>query len=147
MFFVNKIIYIAFKTNFDDYSDCVTINYSFMTKKKQTKQIEHSDGMTLWEKQYRRYCLIHGVVILVGIAIMLLIYHFTNPFFGIMALAFGVWSWGWYENGAQENCVDEWEYAYPDDGFRRMVASWPWFIGLAVIAYSFCINNMPQLFE
>ena len=114
-----------------------------MTKKKVEEVPEH---IRRYEKIYNRYQRNYTVVVLLWLAVVVAVWYFTGHFYGITTLAFGIWSLAWYEDGAQENCMDEWEYAYPKDGFRRMVKSWPWFIGLGLIAFFFCNTYMPWLF-
>ena len=118
-----------------------------MKKKKPTKETEEIPPHILrFRKIYGRYQRNYTIIVCLGIAAIVAIWYFTNHFWGATTLAFGLWSWAFYEDGAQENCIDEWEYAYPKDGFRRMVNSWPWFVCFAFIAYICCNRWMPWLF-
>ena len=81
---------------------------------------------------------------IIGLAVAVVVWYFTNHFWGLTALFFVIWSEYFYAQGARD-CVDEYEYAYPEDGLRCMIKSWPWFIGLAVIAYFICKHTMPWL--
>lgn len=113
-----------------------------MTKKTE----EVPDSHKRYRKNYNRYQRNYAIIFCLGIIAIVAVWYFTNPFWGATALAFGIWSLAWYEDGAHENCIDEWEYAYPEDGFRRMFNSWPWFLGFALIAYLCCNRWMPCLF-
>lgn len=114
---------------------------------KKTKKIEEiPPHIARWKKAYDRYQRNYNLIVCFGLAAVVAIWYFTNHFFGATALAFWLWSWCWYDEGAQENCIDEWEYAYPNDGLRCMFKSWPWFAALAVIAYFICKPLMPWLF-
>lgn len=117
-----------------------------MTKKKK-KTEEIPEPIQKFRKIYNRYQRNYALIVCLGLAAAIAVWYFTNHFWGATSLAFGIWSLCWYEDGAQENCIDEWEYAYPDDGFRRMFKSWPWFIGLAVVAFLICRRIMPWLFD
>ena len=114
-----------------------------MTKKEVEEVPEH---IRRFGKIYNRYQRNYAIIVILGLAVVVAVWYFTCHFYGVTLLAFGIWSLAWYEDGAQENCMDEWEYAYPKDGFRRMVKSWPWFIGLGLIAFFFCSAYMPWLF-
>lgn len=102
--------------------------------------------MSPWEKEYQRYHQIYNSLVLASIVAIIAAFYFIGLFWGFATLAFAFWSFGWYEDGATEDCMDEYEYAYPKDGFRRMFKSWPWFFGLATIAYFICKAGMPWLF-
>ena len=102
-----------------------------------------SENMTPWEREYRRYNRIYNLVIVLWLLAFIVVWWFAGWFWGIVCLAFGIWSSAWYENGA----MDEYEYAYPKYGFRLMFKSWPWFIVLAGIAYFLCQAYMPWLFS
>ena len=115
-------------------------------KQKSKKVEEVPEHIQRFQKIYNRYQRNYTVIVCIGLAVVAAIWYFTNPFWGVVALAFGIWSWGWYEDGARENCIDEWEFAYPKDGFRRMLDSWPWFICFAFVAYIWCKRWMPWLF-
>ena len=114
-----------------------------MTKKKVEEVPEH---IRRFKEIYNRYQRNYTIIVLLGLAAVFAVWYFTCPFYGATTLAFGLWSWFAYDEGASENCIDEYEYAYPQDGFRRMVKSWPWFFGLALIAFFFCNAHMPWLF-
>ena len=103
-------------------------------KSKQNEPVFKKE-MTPWEREYRRYNLIYGIVWWCGVVIIAAVWWLVGWKVGLLTLAFGLWSWLWYENGATDNCIDEFEYAYPKDGFRRMFKSWPWFVVLAAVAY------------
>lgn len=119
-----------------------------MTKKKVEEVPEH---IKRFEKIYNRYQRNYWTVVLLGLITVVAVWYFTNHFWGICTLIFGLWSWVAYDAGAQEQCIDEWEYAYPEDGFSFMIESlrdgWPWFIGLGFLAYLFCKKAMPWLFN
>ncbi len=114
-----------------------------MTKKKVEEVPEH---IRRFKEIYNRYQRNYTIIVLLGLAAVFAVWYFTCPFYGATTLAFGLWSWFAYDEGASENCIDEYEFAYPKDGFRRMVKSWPWFFGLALIAFFFCNAYMPWLF-
>ena len=114
--------------------------------KKTKKGEELPPHIVRFKEIYGRYQRNYAIVVCLSIALIIAIWYFTNHFWGATALAFALWSLGWYESGAHENCIDEWEYAYPQDGFRRMLDSWKCFAILAVIAYVFCKATMPWLF-
>ncbi|MBR1648588.1 MAG: hypothetical protein IJ689_03205 [Alphaproteobacteria bacterium] len=107
--------------------------------------MKKSKEMTPFEKYYRRYQRIYNTIAVISFACVIAIWLMTGWFFGVVALLFVFWSFSWYDEGASQNCVDEYEYAYPEDGFRLMFKSWPWFVLMAGIAYFFC-RNMPWLF-
>ena len=102
--------------------------------------------MPPWEKEYRHYYRNYRLIVCLSIVTIAVIWYFAGHFWGVMALLFAIWSLAFYEEGATENCIDEYEYAYPKDGFRNMRGSWPWFIGLAVIAYFICKKFMSWIF-
>lgn len=112
-------------------------------KKRKTKTEKKTRELTPWEKNYRSYKHTYNAVICIGITITIAIFCFASMFWGFACLAFGLWSLAWYEDGATENCMDEYEYAYAKDGFRKMLKSWPWFAVLLLIAYFFCKKFMP----
>ena len=115
---------------------------------KKTKKIAKKKRYIVrWETVYNRYQRNYNLIIFLGLVAVVAVWYFTNHFWGLTTLAFGIWSWIFYDDGAQENCIDEWEYAYPQDGFLRMFKSCPWFIGFAVIAYFICKHSMPWLFD
>lgn len=91
-----------------------------------------------WRKAYIRYNRIYTLIVLVYIAVVCTVWYYFGKFYGVSALIFGLWSWYWYEDGASENCIDEYEYAYPKDGFRRMFKSWPWFVIPLYVIYQLC---------
>ena len=114
---------------------------------KKTKRIEEiPPHIVRWKKVYDRYQRNYTIIVLLGLAAVVAIWHYTNHFWGATALAFALWSEAWYDHGATKDCMDEYEYAYPKDGFRCMFKSWPWFIGLATIAYFICKAYMSWLF-
>ena len=100
-----------------------------------------------FKKIYNRYRRNYRIIVCLWIVSAIAIGYFVNLFWGAMAVVFGLWSWINYEEGSQENCMDEWEYAYPEDGFRQMFKSWPWFIPVMITAYICCKLWMPYLFE
>jgi len=100
-----------------------------------------------FEKIYQCYQLMYSLIVCLSIIAIVGIWYFTNHFWGATALAFGLWSLAWYEDGAREKSLDEWDDSYPEDGFRRMFNSWPWFICFAFIAYICCNRWMPWLFD
>lgn len=115
-----------------------------MTKKtKKTEELP--PHIVRWKKIYGRYERNYTIIVILGFVAVVAIWYFTNHFWGATALVFLLWSEIWYDYGAQKDCMDEWEYAYPEDGFRYMFKSWPWFIGLAVIAYLVCRFTAPWL--
>lgn len=114
------------------------------TKKKSGKN-SAKKKMTYWEKR-QRYNRLYDTACMIGVATIVATFWFARCFWGFVMLAFVLWSFGWYDKGAEENCVDEYEYGYPKDGFRLMFKSWPWFIGFTIIAYFFCNHSMPWLF-
>ncbi|MBQ7633295.1 MAG: hypothetical protein IJS88_04195 [Alphaproteobacteria bacterium] len=116
-----------------------------MTKKKK-KVEEVPEHIRSIKEIYNRYQRNYTIIVLLGLAAVIAVWYFTCHFYGITILAFGLWSWFAYEKGASEECIDEYEFVYPQDGFRRMVKSWPWFIGLDLIAFFFCDAYMPWLF-
>ena len=117
-----------------------------MKTKKKSKKNSDKRELTPWEKDYNRYNRIYNGVFLLGILVIIATFCFAGWFWGFVMLAFVLWSEGWYDKGATDDCMDEYEYAYPREGFRLMFKSWPWFIGFATIAYFFCKHNMPWLF-
>ena len=82
------------------------------------------------------------LVFLVIIAAIVAVWYFTNYFWGATALAFCVWSWRWYEDGAREVGIGKRSRA----GFIRMFNSWPWFICFAFVAYLCCKRWAPEMF-
>ena len=117
-----------------------------MTKK--IKKVEEvPEHIQRFKKIYDRYQRNYIIIVFLWLAIVVAIWYFTGWFWSITVFIFGLGSLWAYENGAQENCIDEYEFAYPKDGFRRMFKSWPWFVGIAIIAYFFCDAYMPWLFE
>ena len=106
-------------------------------KRKESKE-------SLSAEQYNR---IYNLITILGIVIVIPVWYFTNDFWGLIALCFGIWSLLWYNEGAHRDVIDEFEYAYPKDGFRLMFKSWPWFIPVAIVAYVCCKQWMPYLFE
>lgn len=101
--------------------------------------------------RFRKICgsyrLKYTIIVCLSIVAVIAIWYFISLFWGVISLLFGVWSLCWYEDGARENCVDEWEDAYPEDGLRRMFCSWPWCAALVALIYFFCKIYMPNLFE
>ena len=116
-----------------------------MTKKKK-KSEELPPHIQKFQKIYNRYQRNYTAIRFLGYAMVIAVWYFTNHFWGAVTLSFVIWSVSWYEDGASEECVDEWEFAYPKDGIRRMVNSWPWFACFAFIAYVCCKRWMPWLF-
>lgn len=115
-----------------------------MTKK--AKKVEKLPPYIIrFRKLFGRYQLNYAIVVCLWIAAVIAIGNFINFFWCAIALSFGIWSLAWYEDGAHENCIDEWDDAYPQDGFRRMFNSWPWFLCIAFIAYICCKRWMPEL--
>lgn len=104
---------------------------------EKTKQNESAPKkeMTQWEKDYRRYNRIYGIVWWCGVVLIALVWWLAGWKFGMAAMVFGLWSWLWYEQGSTDNCIDEFEYAYPQDGFRWMFKSWIWLAVLAAVGY------------
>ena len=100
-----------------------------------------------FRKKYQRYQRNYRIIVCFWIAATIAIGYFTNLFWCTTAFCFGFWSLIWYDEGAQENCMEEWEYAYPQDGFRLMFKSWPWFAVISIIAYFFCKRFMPYFFD
>lgn len=116
-----------------------------MEKAKKVEEIpEH---IVRFKKIYGRYQRNYNIIVCLCIAAVIAVFYYIAPFWGVASFAFGFWSWLWYEDGAQQNCMDEWEFAYPKDGFRRMLKSWPWYAVLATIAYFFCKATMPWCFQ
>ena len=114
---------------------------------KKTKKVEEMpEHIQRFKKIYNRYQRNYAIIVLIGLVAVSAIWYFFGHFWGGTALAFGLWSWYWYEEGAQENCMDEWEFAYPKDGFCLMRNSWPWFVCFAFVAYICCKRWMPWLF-
>ena len=114
-----------------------------MTKKKVEEVPEH---IKRFEKIYNRYQRNYWTIVLLGLITVVAVWYFTCHFYGITALAFGFWSLLAYDKGASEDCIDEYEFAYPEDGFHYMFKSWPWFFVLALLAFFFCNAYMPWLF-
>ena len=102
--------------------------------------------MTPWEKEYRRYHRNYRLIVCLSIVTIAVIWYFAGHFWGIAALLFAIWSESFYEEGATENCMDEYQYAYPKDGFRKMFKSWPYFAIMLLIAYFICQKFMPWIF-
>jgi hypothetical protein len=126
-------------------SVCKTLKTTLMAKKKK-KVEEVPDYIRKFRESYNRYQRNYAIIVFLCLAVVVAVWYFTNHFWGIVAFAFGYLSWIAYDEGASENCMDEYEYAYPKDGFRRMVKSWPWFFVLAILAFFFCNAYMPWLF-
>ena len=103
--------------------------------------------MTQWEKNYRRYCRNYNLILLACVVLIALVWWFVNTFWGLATSAFVLWSVCWYDSGATENCIDEYEYAYAEDGLSLMFKSWPWFFVLVIPAYFFFKAVMPGLFD
>lgn len=97
-------------------------------KLKETKENKPDLENKLWLKAYRRYCIIYKLLVLLYIAFVYSVWSHAGKFYGVVAMFFGLWCWYWYEDGASEKCVDECEYAYPIDGFKRLFKTLPWFI-------------------
>lgn len=117
-------------------------------KPKKTKKVEEiPPHIQKFKEEYERYQRNYTIISWLWFALTAVVWYFTNHFYGATVLAFGLWSSYWYKNGARENCVDEYEYAYPEDGFRRMAKSWPWFIILDLVAFFICDACMPWLLD
>lgn len=59
----------------------------------------------------------------------------TSYFFGIRIgltpFVWLIWNYLFYTIGSREQCIDEWEDGYPDDGVKKMLKSWPIFFVIA----------------
>ena len=115
--------------------------------KKKTEEEQLPEHIKQFKKVYNRYRRNYHIIVCLWIAAEIAIGYFINLFWCAIAFCFGYWNWVWYEDGAQENCMDEYEFAYPKDGLRKMLKSWPWFAVIAIIAYFFCRRFMPYLFD
>ncbi|MBQ9271335.1 MAG: hypothetical protein IJ218_03625 [Alphaproteobacteria bacterium] len=118
-----------------------------MVKKKE----EIPPHIRQFRKEYQRYQIIYILVVLIAIVAIAAIGYFIDPFWCIMTTIFCIWSWLCYNYGEQEQCIDEWEYAYPKQGFREMFDSWKqdgkWFAVFVFIAYLFCKETIPTMFD
>ena len=82
------------------------------------------------QKQNRRENIVSGIFVLVIIVAFLF-----DLKIGAGALAFGLWSLFWYEQGKFSICCDEYEVGgYPAIGVRWMVKSWIWLAAFAIVA-------------
>lgn len=105
----------------------------------------NKNEMTLWEKNYRRYKRIYKAVVTIAMLIDIALWVFLKPFWGAAFLVFAFWNIYFYEKGATDNCMDEYEYAYPKDGFRTMFKSWIVLIPLLIGVYFLCRYVMPEM--
>ena len=114
----------------------------------KTKKVEEMpEHIKRFKKVYNRYQRNYRIIVCLWIATAIAIGYFINFFWCAIAFCFGFWNWIWYEDGAKENCMDEYEFAYPKDGLRLMCKSWPWFAVIVTIAYFFVKRFMPYLFD
>ena len=100
--------------------------------------------MTPWEKEYRRYNRNYRLVVRLAMLIDIALWIFLNPFWGVAFLVFTFWNLHFYDKGSTDSCMDEYEYAYPKDGFRLMFKSWIVLIPLLIGAYFACKTLMPS---
>lgn len=92
---------------------------------------------------YRRYLNIYRLVITIAILTDIALWVFLKPFWAAAFLVFTFWNLYFYDKGARDNCVDEYEYAYPKDGFRFMLKSWIVLIPLLIGAYFIFKAHVP----